>query len=63
MSIAATLLVHSHGGNWNAATAKLVRLPELRASFAVLALHESVEQMVTLSSGLQHLVVADTPRR
>ena len=45
------LLVHSHGGHWNAATAKLVRLPELRASFAVLALHESVEQMVTLSSG------------
>ena len=47
------LIVQSHGGSWNGATAKLVRLPDRRASFAALALDSSVERMIALSSALQ----------
>jgi CubicO group peptidase (beta-lactamase class C family) len=45
--------VQSHGGSWEGATAKLVRLPHRRASFAALAVDGSVERMVALSSALQ----------
>ena len=45
--------VESHGGSWEGATAKLVRLPDRNASFAVLALDDSVERMTALSSALQ----------
>ncbi len=45
--------VESHGGSWEGATAKLVRLPDSNASFAVLALDGSVERMIALSSALQ----------
>lgn len=45
--------VESHGGSWDGATAKLVRLPDRSASFAALALDDSVERMVALSSALQ----------
>lgn len=45
--------VQSHGGSWEGATAKLVRLPDRGAGFAALALDSSVERMVALSSALQ----------
>jgi CubicO group peptidase (beta-lactamase class C family) len=45
--------VQSHGGSWDDATSKLVRLPDLGASFAVLAADGSVERMTDLSSRLQ----------
>jgi CubicO group peptidase (beta-lactamase class C family) len=45
--------VQSHGGSWDDATSKLVRLPDLGSSFAVLAAHGSVERMTNLSSRLQ----------
>jgi CubicO group peptidase (beta-lactamase class C family) len=45
--------VQSHGGSWDDATSKLVRLPDLGASFAVLAADGSVERMTALSSLLQ----------
>lgn len=54
--------VESHGGSWEAATAKLVRLPGRSASFAALALDESVERMVALSSALQNDLVATAPQ-
>ena len=44
--------VHSHGGDWGEATAKLVRLPDLGASFALLA-SGSVQKMSTLSDLLR----------
>jgi CubicO group peptidase (beta-lactamase class C family) len=50
---AGDLLVQSHGGSWEGQTAKLVRLPTRRASFAVIALDSSVDRMVALSSALQ----------
>ena len=46
--------VQSHGGSWEDATAKLVRLPDLGLSFAALAHDGSVERMTALSSGLQN---------
>jgi CubicO group peptidase (beta-lactamase class C family) len=45
--------VQSHGGSWDGAAAKLVRLPDRGASFAVLAADESVERMLALSSLIQ----------
>jgi CubicO group peptidase (beta-lactamase class C family) len=45
--------LHSHGGSWEAATAKLVRLPGLRMGFAALSADGSVERMAALSSLLQ----------
>ena len=51
--------VESHGGSWEGATAKLVRLPDRNASFAVLALDDNVERMTELSSALQHALARD----
>jgi CubicO group peptidase (beta-lactamase class C family) len=45
--------VQSHGGSWDDATAKLVRLPDLGASFAGLAADGSVDRMTALSSLLE----------
>jgi len=50
---ASGVVVQSHGGNYGNATAKLIRLPDTSASFAVLAADSSVERMVTLSDLLQ----------
>lgn len=57
---AAGLLVQSHGGTWGGQTAKLVRLPARRASFAVIALDSSVERVVALSSALQDALGSST---
>jgi CubicO group peptidase (beta-lactamase class C family) len=51
--------VQSHGGSWDDATAKLVRLPDLGASFAALAADGSVERMTALSSLLQDELLSD----
>jgi CubicO group peptidase (beta-lactamase class C family) len=45
--------VQSHGGSWDDAAAKLVRLPDLGASFAALATDGSVERMTALGSLIQ----------
>src|SRR4051794_32034407 len=45
--------VQSHGGSWDDATSKLVRLPDLGISFAALADDGSVERMTALSAALQ----------
>lgn len=52
--------VQSHGGNWEGATAKLVRLPDRRRSFAALALDESVDRMTALSALLQEGLLSYT---
>jgi CubicO group peptidase (beta-lactamase class C family) len=52
--------VESHGGSWDDATAKLVRLPDLDVSFAALAHDGSVERMTALSSALQDELLSDT---
>jgi CubicO group peptidase (beta-lactamase class C family) len=49
--------VHSHGGSFGSATAKLVRLPDCSASFAVLALDSSVERMVRFGDALQQSLI------
>jgi hypothetical protein len=54
--------VQSHGGDWDGATAKLVRLPDRRSSFAALALDSSVERMVVLSSALQDALGSSIPK-
>jgi hypothetical protein len=51
--------VQSHGGSWDDATAKLVRLPDLGARFAALAADGSVERMTALSSLLQDELLSD----
>jgi CubicO group peptidase (beta-lactamase class C family) len=50
----------SHGGSWESATAKLVRLPDLGVSLAALALDGSIERMTTLSSLLQDELLSST---
>jgi len=45
--------VQSHGGSWDNATSKLVRLPDLGVSFAALADDGSVERMIALAASLQ----------
>lgn len=45
--------LQSHGGSWEGASAKLVRLPDDDVSFAILAHDGNVERMTTLSSALQ----------
>lgn len=56
--------VESHGGSWEGATAKLVRLPELGRGFAALAGDGSVERMTALSALLQdELLRAPTARQ
>jgi CubicO group peptidase (beta-lactamase class C family) len=45
--------VQSHGGDYGNATARLVRLPDSSASFAVLAVDGSVERMDLLAEALQ----------
>jgi CubicO group peptidase (beta-lactamase class C family) len=52
--------VQSHGGSWEGATAKLVRLPDLGVSFAALAHDGSVERMTALSSLLQDELLSST---
>lgn len=52
--------VESHGGSWEGATAKLVRLPDLGVSFAALARDGSVERMTALSSSLQDELLSGT---
>src|SRR5207248_10360904 len=52
--------VESHGGSWEGATAKLVRLPDLGVSFAALAHDGSVERMAALSSSLQDELLGGT---
>jgi len=52
--------VESHGGSWEGATAKLVRLPDLGVSFAALARDGSVERMTALSSSLQDELLSST---
>lgn len=49
--------VQSHGGSWDDATAKLVRLPDLGASFAALAADGSVERMTALTSLIQEELI------
>jgi CubicO group peptidase (beta-lactamase class C family) len=46
-------VVHSHGGSYGNAAAKLVRLPERKTGFVVLAADGSVERVVFLSDALQ----------
>ena len=55
-------VVHSHGGSYGNAAAKLVRLPERRAGFAVLAADGSVERMVSLSDALQDYILRRSAR-
>ena len=52
--------VESHGGSWEGATAKLVRLPDLGVSFAALARDGSVERMTALTSSLQDALLRGT---
>jgi CubicO group peptidase (beta-lactamase class C family) len=52
--------VESHGGSWDDATAKLVRLPDLGVSFAALAHDGSVERMTALSSALEDELLSGT---
>ena len=54
--------VESHGGTWEGATAKLVRLPDQGASFAALAHDGSVDRMVALSSALQDVLIGGATR-
>ncbi len=49
--------IESHGGSWDESTAKLVRLPDLGVSFAMLARGGGVDRMMTLSSSLQHMLL------
>jgi CubicO group peptidase (beta-lactamase class C family) len=49
--------VQSHGGNYANATAKLVRLPDSSAHFAVLAADSSVERLVALGDLLQAALI------
>jgi CubicO group peptidase (beta-lactamase class C family) len=45
--------VQSHGGGYGPAPAKLVRLPDSSASFAILAADSSVERMLLLAEAVQ----------
>ncbi len=54
-------IVQSHGGHCGSATAKLMRLPDSSASFAVLAAHSSVERMVALGDLLQASLIQQAP--
>lgn len=49
--------VQSHGGHYGNATAKLIRLPDSSAHFAVLAADSSVERMVAFADRLQHALI------
>ena len=51
--------VQSHGGSWDNSTAKLVRLPDLGASFGALAADRSVERMTALASLIQDELLTD----
>ncbi len=42
--------IHSHGGSWPGATAKVIRVPQLRLSIAALALDGDVDSMVRLTN-------------
>jgi CubicO group peptidase (beta-lactamase class C family) len=53
--------VQSHGGHYGHATAKLIRLPDSSAHFAVLAADSSVERMVALGDLLQAALIRPTP--
>jgi CubicO group peptidase (beta-lactamase class C family) len=49
--------VHSHGGDYGNAIAKLVRLPDSSASFAALAVGGSVERMIRLTDAVQSSLI------
>jgi CubicO group peptidase (beta-lactamase class C family) len=49
--------VHSHGGDYGQATAKLIRLPDSGASFAALAVDKSVQRMIELGDIVQNLLL------
>jgi CubicO group peptidase (beta-lactamase class C family) len=51
--------VHSHGGDYGNATAKLIRLPDSSASFAALAGDSSVERMVALGDLLRDSLIRE----
>ena len=50
--------VQSHGGSYANATAKLIRLPQSSAHFAVLAADSSIERMMVLGN-LLHAALID----
>ena len=50
--------IESHGGSWEGAAAKLLRLPELGTSFAAVARDGSVERMSALSAAVQDALLA-----
>ena len=54
-------IVHSHGGDYGSATAKLIRLPASQASLAVLAADGSVERIIALGDALQAILIRQTP--
>lgn len=54
--------VQSHGGSYGNATAKLIRLPDSSAHFAVLAADTDVERMVALDALLQAALMRQKPR-
>jgi CubicO group peptidase (beta-lactamase class C family) len=56
-------MIQSHGGNYESATAKLVRLPDRSAGFAALAGDGSVDRMVALADTLQEWLIAGSARR
>jgi CubicO group peptidase (beta-lactamase class C family) len=49
--------VQSHGGNYANATAKLIRLPDSSAHFAVLAADSNIERMVTFADRIQDALI------
>ena len=51
-------LIQSHGGSWEGAAAKLVRLPDVGLSLAVLAQDGSIERMTALASSVQDALLA-----
>jgi CubicO group peptidase (beta-lactamase class C family) len=55
--------IHSHGGNHGNATAKLIRLPDRSAHFAVLAADSSVERMVAFADLVQDSLIQATTIR
>lgn len=54
--------IQSHGGSWDGATARAVRLPDRGASFAILTLDGSIERIMELSDRLQAMLLGRSPR-
>jgi CubicO group peptidase (beta-lactamase class C family) len=49
--------IHSHGGSYGPATAKLIRLPDSGASLAALAADKNVQRMIRLGEIVQSLLI------